>query len=64
MRERGNLAAINAAQEPTIQEGAKMRQLLDSLAAKLARLAEGGNSNAKAIMEELRRRGVTVKQNP
>ena len=64
VRERGNLAAIRTAQEPTIQEGTKVRQTLESLASKTAKLAEGGNANAKTILEELRRQGVTVKPSP
>ena len=64
VRERGHLGDISLAQEPTVQEGTKLRQQLDSLGAKTAALADGGNGNAKAIVEELRRNNIIVKANP
>jgi hypothetical protein len=64
VRERGHLGDIRLAQEPTVQEAAKLRQQLDSLGAKTAALADGGNANAKAIVEELRRNNIIVKANP
>jgi hypothetical protein len=63
-REYGHTGEIRAAQEPTIQEGTKLRQQLDSLASKTAQLADAGNANAKAIIDELKRQGITVKPNP
>jgi hypothetical protein len=62
-REHGQIDSVRAAQEPTIQEGTRLRQQLDSLASKLAQLADAGNANAKAIIDELRRQGITVKPN-
>ncbi len=59
--ERSRLADLKVAQEPAMQEGMKLRQQLESLSAKTAQLAEGGNANAKAIVEEFRRQGVTLK---
>jgi hypothetical protein len=64
VRERGHLGDLKLAQEPTVQEGLKLRQQLDSLGAKTAALADGGNANAKAIVEELRRNNIIVKANP
>lgn len=63
IRERGNLFEIQLAQEPTVQEGAKLRQQLDSLAKKTAALADAGNPGAKAVIEEMRRQGITIKGN-
>jgi len=63
IRERGNLFEIQLAQEPTIQEGAKLRQQLDSLAKKTAALADAGNAGAKTVVEEMRRQGITIKGN-
>lgn len=60
IRERSNLAALRATQEPTIAESVRMRQQLESLASGLARLAQDGNSTAKTIIEDLRRQGITV----
>jgi hypothetical protein len=64
VRERGHLGDIRLAQEPTVQEDTKLRQQLESLGAKTAALADGGNANAKAIVEELRRNNIIVKANP
>jgi hypothetical protein len=63
IRERGNLFEIQLAQEPTVQEGAKLRQQLDSLASKTAALADAGNPGAKAVIEEMRRQGIVIKGN-
>jgi hypothetical protein len=63
IRERGNLFELQLAQEPTVQEGAKLRQQLDSLAKKTAALADAGNISAKAVIEEMRRQGITIKAN-
>ena len=63
IRERGNLFELQLAQEPTVQEGAKLRQQLDSLAKKTAALADSGNLSAKAVVEEMRRQGITIKAN-
>ncbi len=61
IRERGNLAELQANQEPTIQEGLRLRKQLDTLANETAQLAAGGDTGASAIIEELRRQGITVK---
>ncbi len=61
VRERSNLAAIHAAQEASIQEGAKLRQQLEALAGETAKLAEAGDAGAKAVVEEPRRQGVNLK---
>jgi hypothetical protein len=34
------------------------------MASKMAQLADAGNANAKAIIEDLKRQGITVKPNP
>jgi hypothetical protein len=58
--ERSNLDATIAGQEPQIEQSKKVRAALDSLAARTARLARDGNANATLIVEELRKRGVTI----
>jgi hypothetical protein len=63
LRERGNLFEIQLAQEPTVQEGSKLRQQLDSLAKNTVALADAGNPGAKAVIEEMRRQGITIKAN-
>ena len=62
-REREALATAHAGQEKTLEEARKLRAQLDQLARGTATLAEQGNANAKLIVDELRRRGVTINPN-
>lgn len=59
--ERGDLAAIKAGQATQVEAAAKIRAALDTLASSTQRLANSGNANAQVIVEELRKRGVTIK---
>ncbi len=59
--ERGDLAAIKAGQDTQVEAATKIRTSLDSLASATQRLANSGNANAQVIVEELRKRGVTIK---
>ncbi len=61
IRERSNLAELWTNQEPTIQEGLKLRRQLDALAGETARLAADGDAGAGTIIDDLRRQGITVK---
>jgi hypothetical protein len=58
--ERTQLAGINANQETQVAAAAKIRIALDALAASTQRLANAGNANAQVIVDELKRRGVTI----
>ena len=62
-QEGSNLKTLRANQEPTVQQAMKLRAQLDSIAAKTAELAPKGNSNAKAIVDELKKRGITIDPN-
>lgn len=59
--ERRDLAAIKANQTQQVDAATKIRKDLDSLATATQRLANSGNTNAQVIVEELRKRGVTIK---
>jgi hypothetical protein len=59
-RERGNLKATIASQEQPIQESQRLRTQLDGVAGDTARLAQDGNPNAAAIIEELAKRGIRI----
>ena len=63
-REHVHIGEVQAAQEPMIQEGTKLRQQLNAMASKMAQLADAGNANAKAIIDDLKRQGITVKAAP
>ncbi|MEP6779750.1 MAG: hypothetical protein ABJC26_07665 [Gemmatimonadaceae bacterium] len=58
--ERTQLAGIEANQETQVAAAGKVRVALDGLAASTQRLANGGNANAQVIVDELRKRGVTI----
>jgi hypothetical protein len=60
-RERVALRRIRAAQEPTIQQAVNVRAQLDSIAKRTLELAQQGNRSAATIVEELAKRGVTIK---
>ena len=59
-RERSQLNVAHANQESLIETSRTVRNALDQLAADTQRLANGGNANAKLLVEELRKRGVTI----
>jgi len=61
--EGSNLRMLKANQENTVQQATKVRAQLDSIAAKTAELANKGNPGAKTIVEELKKRGVTINPN-
>jgi hypothetical protein len=61
VRERTTLAEVWTNQEPTIQEGIRLRRQLDALATETARLAADGDAGASSIIGDLRRQGITVK---
>ncbi len=58
--ERGRLTAGISGQDTQVEQSKKVRERLESLAARTARVARAGNANATLIVEELRRRGVTI----
>ena len=59
-RVHGSLAAKKAGQEERIEQAQGLRKQFDAVATDTARLAEGGNANAKRIIDELRKRGIRV----
>ena len=62
--ERQALQAAYASQQQTVDSSAKLRASLDTLAADTQRLADAGNPNARALVEELKKRGVTISTTP
>jgi F0F1-type ATP synthase membrane subunit b/b' len=47
-------------QEPAVQEAIKLRQKLEALAGKTGQLAAEGDEGAKAIVDQMKRQGVTI----
>ena len=62
--ERDRMATARQSQEQALQDGTKLRQLLGTLGTRVAQLAESGNASAKAIVDDLRRQGITIKTGP
>lgn len=60
VNERGLLQSAISEQQPKMEQSKKVRDALQSLATRTARLAKGGNANATIIVEELRKRGITI----
>ena len=55
--------ALNAAiqgQEQTLQSATKLCQSLDAIARETRKLADQGNPNAQLLVDELKRRGITI----
>lgn len=59
-QENDALKKLHVNQEALVQNSAKLRAQLDGIAADTQRLANSGNTNAQLIVNELRRRGVTI----
>jgi hypothetical protein len=64
IRESGNIHRIHAAQEQNLVEGKRLLAQLNSIAGKTAALADAGDTNAKAIIDEMRKLGIQVKPSP
>jgi hypothetical protein len=60
IHDRGGLADLRRSQEPTVQEAIKLRQQLELLAGKTAKLAAEGNEGAKTVVDQMKRQGVTL----
>ena len=58
--ERQILQSAYASQQQTVDSAGKLRASLDVLAADTQRLADSGNPNARALVDELKKRGVTI----
>lgn len=58
--ERQQLAQMRAAQDVQMQAAGKVRASLDAVASTTAKMAESGNVSARVLVEELRKRGITI----
>ncbi|MEO5772476.1 MAG: hypothetical protein ABIQ29_10455 [Burkholderiaceae bacterium] len=61
--EQRQLTLAQANQESQYQAATKLRAALDGVATATAKLATEGNANARVVVEELRKRGVTIRPN-
>jgi hypothetical protein len=60
LEEKSALQASHTSQQQTVENATKLRQSLDAIAADTQRLADSGNPNARLLVEELRKRGITI----
>lgn len=60
INERRQLTDAHASQAQTIEQSVKLRTSLDAIAAGTQRLADGGDTNAKLLIDELKKRGITI----
>ena len=58
--ERRQLAALDAAVAPQEQAAQKVRNSLEAIAGATAKLAGEGNANAQIVVDQLKKRGVTI----
>lgn len=62
-RDAMRLTQAQTQQLPVLDKARQVRDALDKLAAQTQRLADAGNPNAKLIVDELRKRGITINPN-
>jgi hypothetical protein len=60
IHDRDGLAEQKRLQEPAVQGAMKLRQRLEGLAAKTAQLAADGDEGAKAVVDQMKRQGITL----
>ncbi len=60
LSERSTLKTLLTSQSTAFAASQKLRVQLDAIASGTQRLADGGNQNAKLVVEELRKRGITI----
>ena len=60
IRDRGALADLMRAQQPTIDQAVKLRQQLQNLAGKTAELAAAGDAGARSVVDQMKAQGVTL----
>ena len=60
VNERATLKTLATNQAQPYAASQKLRAQLDAIASRTQRLADGGNANARLVVEELRKRGITI----
>jgi hypothetical protein len=62
--EREALRTTIAAQDKPVADSQKLRDSLDTIARGTQQLADGGNPNARIVVEELKKHGITINTTP
>jgi hypothetical protein len=61
VQDHSSLAALRTAQETSLEQAGKIRTQFQALAAGTVKLAQAGNANAKAVLDQLQAQGITVR---
>ncbi len=61
--ERDAMRSAIGNQDKPVADSKKLRESLDAIARGTAQLADGGNPNARLLVDELKRRGITISPN-
>ena len=64
LRERDSLDVARTNQERPMENSKKLRDQLDGIARETQLLANKGNAGAKLIVDELKKRGITISTEP
>lgn len=59
-QDRQQLQQAQAQLQPTVDNAQRLRRSLDLLAADTQRLADAGNGSAHVLVDELKKRGITI----
>jgi hypothetical protein len=62
--EQDALRTTIASQEKSMEDSRRLRASLEALMSGTAKLAEQGNPNARLVIDELKKHGVTITANP
>lgn len=64
IREHSNLQTAIDGQQAPLEQALRTRQETEQMAGDTAALADKGNANAKAVVEEMRRQGIALRVPP
>jgi len=60
IQDHSSLADLIRAQQPSVEQSAKLRQQLQTLAGKTAELAAAGDAGAKSVVDQMKAEGVDL----
>ena len=62
--ERDAIHTMMTSQDKSVADSQKLRDSLDNLARGTQQLADGGNPNARIVVDELKKHGITINPTP
>jgi hypothetical protein len=61
VQEHSSLATLRTQQEASLEQAGKIRSRFQMLASGVAKLAQSGHANAKAVLDQLQAQGITLR---